>query len=191
MIGEQTEMFYLAKRFVPGMLTNWHMGRAHVLKMGDTSRLVGKGRRVKQTDLQKTVAFKGVMGMTRLPDAIVLLDRTDLHAEPEKLNIPVVAVVDTDAPVHSVDYPIPANTRSLRFYHTLSYALVRAVNDGRAVRADLEAHSTAPLAGDGGGARGATSGDGGDARRQARAPLPFRAPDRFGRPADGPRKHAG
>ena len=64
-IGEQTEMFYLAKRFVPGMLTNWHMGRAHVLKMGDTSRLVGKGRRVKQTDLQKTVAFKGVMGMTR------------------------------------------------------------------------------------------------------------------------------
>ena len=110
---------------------------------------------------------------------------------PEKLNIPVVAVVDTDAPVHSVDYPIPANTRSLRFYHTLSYALVRAVNDGRAVRADLEAHSTAPLAGDGGGARGATSGDGGDARRQARAPLPFRAPDRFGRPADGPRKHAG
>ena len=185
-IGEQTEMFYLAKRFVPGMLTNWHMGRAHVLKMGDTSRLVGKGRRVKQTDLQKTVAFKGVMGMTRLPDAIVLLDRTDLHAEPEKLNIPVVAVVDTDAPVHSVDYPIPANTRSLRFYHTLSYALVRAVNDGRAVRADLEAHSTAPLAGDGGGARGATSGDGGDARRRARAPLPFRAPDRFGRPAHGP-----
>ena len=50
---------------------------------------------------------------------------------------------------------------------------MRAVNDGRAVRADLEAHSTAPLAGDGGGARGATSGDGGDARRQARAPLPF------------------
>ena len=75
---------------------------------------------MRQSDVQRALNFKGIEHMARPPDAIVLLDSTSLHGEPAAANIPVIGVVDTDGPARDVDYPIPANANSVRFYHTYS-----------------------------------------------------------------------
>ncbi len=55
-------------------------------------------------------------------------------------------MVDSTANVRDVDYPIPANTRSLRFYHTFGSLAIRACRHGAELRADLEAYAAQPEA---------------------------------------------
>lgn len=138
-VGEETGQFYLARKWVPGMLTNWEKGRAHVLKMLELNP--DTGGKIRHLDVAKAAAFHGIRTMKTPPDVIVVLDGTKLHSEPASLNIPVVAVVDTEASSDAIDYPIPANTKSLRFHHTLAHMLVRAVNEGRALRSELESYA--------------------------------------------------
>ena len=135
--------------------------------------------------------------MTRPPDLIVRLDSTPLYGEPAKLNVPLISVVDSDMSSVDVDYPIPANTKSLRFYHTLAHLLVRTCNEGTALRAQLDQYSVVedvePQGRGGGGGGGGRGGRGGGAPRGAGGrrggangvasdpTKPFRAPDRSGR----------
>merc|ERR1740130_1717145 len=136
-VGEQTGQFYLAKRWVPGILTNWEKGRAHVQKK--LSPMPDAKGRIKNIDVAKANSFAGVEGMSTPPDVVVVLDGTQLLSEAASLNIPVVAVVDTDLQNDKhVDYAIPANSKSLRFQHTLSQMLVRSINEGRTMRDELE-----------------------------------------------------
>ena len=137
-VGEQSGQFYLAKRWVPGLLTNWQKSREHIhAKLTPDPALEAAGK-LKFSDLQKANYFRGVEKMTRPPDLIFRLDSTPLYGEPEKLNVPLISVVDTDTPGSDVDYPIPANSRSLRFYHTLAHMLVRACNEGTSLRSELQ-----------------------------------------------------
>lgn len=139
-VGEQTGQFYLAKRWVPGILTNWEKGRAHVQKKLNPQP-DSKGR-IKNIDVAKANSFAGVEGMSRPPDVVVVFDGTTLLSEAASLNIPVVAVVDSDLKNDThVDYAIPANTKSLRFQHTLAQMLVRAVNEGRGLREELDGYA--------------------------------------------------
>jgi len=125
---------------VPGILTNWEKGRAHVQKKL-SPQPDGKGR-IKNIDVAKANSFHGVEGMTSPPDVVVVLDGTQLLSEAASLNIPVVAVVDTDLQNDKhVDYAIPANSKSLRFQHTLAQMLVRSINEGRALRDELEGYA--------------------------------------------------
>ena len=60
--------------------------------------------------------FSGIRTMKELPDAIFIMDlSTDYEVlrEARALNIPVVAIVDTNIPTRKVDYPIPANSDSI------------------------------------------------------------------------------
>ncbi|EOD18191.1 30S ribosomal protein S2 [Emiliania huxleyi CCMP1516] len=133
-IGEQSGHFYLARKWTPGLLSNWELSRRQV-------------RKAIELDVQRALNFKGIEHMARPPDAIVLLDSTSLHGEPAAANIPVIGVVDTDGPARDVDYPIPANANSVRFYHTLANLLVRALKEGEALRATLGEY-TSPAEGD-------------------------------------------
>lgn len=180
-VGEQTDQFYLSKRWVPGMLTNWEKGRAHVQKKLNPLP-DGRGR-IKNIDLAKANSFAGVEGMTRPPDVIVVFDGTRLLSEPSSLNIPVVAVVDSDLQdAEHIDYAIPANTKSLRFHHTLAQMLIRAINEGRGLRDELENYALKrPADGDGrddgrrgGGARRQFSGPGSRGRRPSFRPHEMR-----------------
>lgn len=137
-VGEQSGEFYLAKRWVPGLLTNWDKSRAHIHSKLNPDPLLEAAGQLKFSDLQKANYFRGVEHMTRMPDVIFRLDRTPLYGEPAQLNVPLISVVDTDTPTSDVQYPIPANRKSLRFYHTLSHLIVRAVKEGKELRKELE-----------------------------------------------------
>ena len=139
-VGEQSGQFYLARKWVPGMLTNWKKSREHVHNKLRPDPLLQAAGKLKYSDLQKANYYRGVEHMTRPPDLIVRLDGTPLYGEPARVNVPLVSVVDSDTPSEEVDYPIPANTNSLRFYHTLAQMLVRAANEGAALRAELDAY---------------------------------------------------
>jgi len=205
-VGEQSEQFYLAKRWVPGLLTNWKKSREHIHNKLRPDPLMQAAGKLKYSDLQKANYFRGVEHMTRPPDLIVRLDSTPLYGEPRRLNVPLISVVDTDMASDDVDYPIPANTKSLRFYHTLAHMLVRACNEGRDLRAQLDHYSVEDVyeepvrqqfsrqaGGNGRGGYGRDSGRGSGGRRsqggsgRARGdggsdkPKPFKTPDRFGR----------
>lgn len=137
-VGEQSGQFYLARRWVPGLLTNWRKSREHIHARLRPDPLVQAAGKLKYSDLQKANYFRGVEHMTRPPDLIFRFDATPLYGEPAKLSVPLISVVDSDTAIEGVDYPIPANTNSLRFYHTLSHMLVRACNEGCAHRLELE-----------------------------------------------------
>jgi len=169
-VGEQTGQFYLAKRWVPGILTNWEKGRAHVQKK--LSPMPDAKGRIKNIDVAKANSFAGVEGMSTPPYVVVVLDGTQLLSEAASLNIPVVAVVDTDLQNDKhVDYAIPANSKSLRFQHTLSQMLVRSINEGRTLRDELEGFAlkrpteSSDGWGDRGGGGGGGRGGGGGGRR--------------------------
>lgn len=160
-IGEQSGQFHLSKRWVPGLLTNWDKGREHVHRMLRLDPAAASAGKLKMSDLQKANYFRGVENMAKLPDLIVRLDHTPLYGEPASVNIPLVSVVDSNANLMEVDYPIPANTKSLRFYHTFSSLVVKACQEGASLRGDLDACSAPPVAerserrfGPGGRARG-------------------------------------
>jgi len=144
-IGEQTGQFYLAKRWVPGLLTNWQKSREHAHAKLDIDPRIKAAGRVKWSDLQKQSYYRGIEKMTRYPDLIFRLDDTPLYGEPAKLNVPLISVVDTNTPMAEIDYPIPANTKSLRFYHTLACMLVRACNEGKELRAELDGYGVAEV----------------------------------------------
>ena len=116
------------------------------------------------SDLQKQNYYRGIADMTRHPDLIFRLDDTPLYGEPAKLNVPLISVVDTDTPMVDIDYPIPANTKSLRFYHTLASMIVRATNEGTALHKDLQDYQVEGLEPDGVASR--SPGGGGESRRR-------------------------
>jgi len=137
-VGEQSGQFYLNKRWVPGLLTNWQKAREHIrAKLIPDPEKEAAGQ-LKFSDLQKVSYYRGVEFMTKPPDLLFRFDTTSLYNEPAQYNIPLMSVVDTDSPSKDVDYPIPANSKSLRFYHTLAHMLVRSINEGAALRATLE-----------------------------------------------------
>mmetsp|Transcript_63832 Transcript_63832/g.190444 ORF Transcript_63832/g.190444 Transcript_63832/m.190444 type:complete len:250 (+) Transcript_63832:331-1080(+) len=143
-VGQQSGQFFLATRWVPGVLTNWEKGRGFVRRRLALDPRVATAGRLKNIDLQKANNYRGVEAMTRPPDLIVVLDNTNLLGEPNKLNIPVVGVVDTDSPQEGIDYPIIANTKSLRFYHTFAHMLVRTIKEGQQLRDDLDKYEIEP-----------------------------------------------
>lgn len=66
-------------------------------KAVDLSPIAQRSGRIRQSDVQRSLDFKGIEAMMQPPDCIVLLDSTNLHGEAAAQNIPVVGVVDTDS----------------------------------------------------------------------------------------------
>lgn len=72
----------------------------------------------------------GVRNMEKLPDAIVIVDsarESIAVAEARRLNIPVIAIVDTNADPAKVDYPIPGNDDAIRAIRLILMNLVDAI----------------------------------------------------------------
>jgi small subunit ribosomal protein S2 len=76
--------------------------------------------------------------MQKLPSAIWVVDTKKEHiaiAEARKLNIPVVAILDTNCDPDEVDYPIPGNDDAIRSVATLTRVVADAVAEGLIARA--------------------------------------------------------
>ena len=108
-LAEKTDSPYIVERWLKGLLTNWENTSTSIKFYNLFIRKLDL--RVKQKKKMSSL-FKGLVKMPRLPDAIFLFDlNVDKEAlrEAKRLNIPVIAFVDTNMQVNQVDYPILCN----------------------------------------------------------------------------------
>ena len=85
------------------------------------------------TKIQRNLS--GIRDMTRLPDAMVVIDPKREHIavkEAQRMGVAVVALIDTDSDPDVVDLPIPGNDDSIRSIELILSKLADAINEGRA-----------------------------------------------------------
>ena len=92
----------------------------------------------------------GIADMNKVPSALWIVDTNKEHiavSEAKKLNIPVVAILDTNCDPDDVNFPIPGNDDAIRATTVLTSVISSAVEAGRAARAERQA-AAAETAGD-------------------------------------------
>lgn len=141
--------YYVNHRWLGGMMTNWQTISKSIKQLKSLNEQLGQEHTglTKKETLQLTrlrdkleLSLGGIQDMGGLPDIIIVVDvnRDDIAiAEANRLNIPVVGVLDTNSKPDGIDYPIPGNddaTRAIRLYCDM---IADAVLDG--IQADLAA----------------------------------------------------
>ncbi|HUZ21956.1 MAG TPA: 30S ribosomal protein S2 [Acidimicrobiales bacterium] len=137
-------MPYVNERWLGGMLTNFETiaGRVRKLSELETSRDSGefdalpkKEALLLSRELEKLERnLGGIRRLQRLPDAVFVIDTKKEHiavTEANKLNIPVIAVVDTNCDPDVIDYVIPGNDDAIRSGRLLCRVIADAVTEGR------------------------------------------------------------
>jgi len=146
--AEKCAQYYMNHRWLGGTLTNWKTVSQSIqrLKAIDEQIALGaegltkKERLALERDQQKLDAsLGGIREMGGLPDLLFVIDvgREDLAVkEAKKLNIPVVAVVDTNCSPEGVDYVIPGNDDAARAIALYCDLVSRAALDGMSAQLD-------------------------------------------------------
>jgi small subunit ribosomal protein S2 len=137
-------MFYVNQRWLGGMLTNFQtiQSRIRYLKDLEKRRDQGDFERLPKKEVQKLTddinrlerTLGGIKDMKRLPTAVFIIDtRKERTAilEARRLEIPVVALADTNSDPDEMDYPIPANDDAIRAVRLLCAKIADAVLEGR------------------------------------------------------------
>jgi small subunit ribosomal protein S2 len=144
-------MPYVTERWLGGMLTNWSTMYARIQELdrleqlrdtGEIARLTKKEGLMVQREIDRLlIRLSGVREMKRLPDLLFVVDvgREDAAVhEANLLNIPVVALVDTNCNPQGIDFVIPSNDDAIRAIKLLVAKIADAVLEGKAMRKDEE-----------------------------------------------------
>ncbi len=143
-------MPYVTERWLGGMLTNWRTIRSRVNELerlermrdkGDFGRITKKEALILSREIERLeMLLGGIRHMARLPELLFVVDvrreATAIH-EANLLNIPVIALVDTNCDPRDVDYVIPSNDDAIRAIKLLVAKVADAANEGRAMRKDM------------------------------------------------------
>jgi len=137
-------MFYVNQRWLGGMLTNFNtirrrIDRLHVLEKMENDGLFERLPKKEVAELlhekERLEKFLGgIKEMKRLPNALFVVDpRKERIAvsEARKLDIPIVAIVDTNCDPDEIDYVIPGNDDAIRAVRLLTSKMADAVIEGR------------------------------------------------------------
>jgi len=145
-------MPYVNQRWLGGTLTNWQTIRQRIgylleleqrRETGDFSRLPKKeALKLEQLIIKLNQRLGGLKSMTRLPSLLFVVDvRREAIAVKEGniLNIPVMAMVDTNCDPDPVTHIIPSNDDAIRAIKLIVSYIAEAVNEGLQVRQTLRA----------------------------------------------------
>ena len=137
-------MHYVNARWLGGMLTNFRTIRKRIDRLDQLKKmsedgtfdLLPKKEVVKlQLEIEKLEKFLGgVKNMNSLPKAMFIVDPHKERiavSEARKLNIPIVAIVDTNCNPDEIDYVIPGNDDAIRAVKLIAGAMADAVLEGR------------------------------------------------------------
>jgi len=143
--AERCGMPYVNHRWLGGMLTNFHTVKQSIKRLkdqeetlaGDGAERLGKKELLTiSRDVEKLHrSLGGIKNMNVLPDVIFIIDvgyEEIAIKEAVKLGIPVVAVVDTNNPLHGVDYVIPGNDDAIRAIQLYTSAVADAILTAKA-----------------------------------------------------------
>ena len=153
-IAEESQrcgMFYVNQRWLGGLLTNWVTVQKSVKRLKELDDMATDGRydllpkkeviklERERKHLQANLA--GIKNMSRLPDAIFVIDSNKEQIavrEARKLGIPVVAVVDTNCDPSEVDFVIPGNDDALRAIRLFTSKISESIAEGVNTRGDKQ-----------------------------------------------------
>ncbi|HPA60328.1 MAG TPA: 30S ribosomal protein S2 [Clostridia bacterium] len=154
--AKRCNMFYVNRRWLGGMLTNYRTIRSRVDRLNEIDKMEATG----QFELlpKKEVAklthereklnnnLGGIRSMKGLPGALFVVDpqmEAIAVAEARTLGIPVVAIVDTNCDPDLVDYVIPGNDDAIRAVKLISSKMADAVLEGKqGAQAESDADET-------------------------------------------------
>ena len=158
--ANRCEMFYVHNRWLGGMMTNFQTIRKSIERLNylntihndGSINLFPKKERLKLAKEREKLDgnLGGIRSLERLPGAIFIIDPKNeaiaVH-EGRRLNIPIVAVVDTNCDPDEIDYPIPGNDDAIRAIRLLTSRMADACIEGKQKwneRMQAEADKTEP-----------------------------------------------
>jgi small subunit ribosomal protein S2 len=145
--AKRSQSPFVTQRWLGGMLTNFATIRLSINKMNtikkmeeanDFGPLTKKERHslvVEREKLEKNLV--GISTINNLPGAIFIIDTKKEHIavkEAQTLQIPVIALMDTNSDPDGIKYPIPGNDDAIRSIHLISNLIADAVLAGRSKR---------------------------------------------------------
>jgi small subunit ribosomal protein S2 len=143
--------YFINHRWLGGTLTNFrtieqrlqYLVRLHDRKLKGEFEYLPKKEVIKLEDelekLQRLLG--GVLEMTSLPQALFIIDPNKEKiavAEARRLEIPIVALVDTNCNPDEIDYPIPANDDAIRAVKLLAGKIADAAIEGQKIAQELD-----------------------------------------------------
>ena len=139
--------YYINRRWLGGMLTNFETIRGRVNKLKELEEFVNNGyidklpkKEVAQINRQIAKLSKtlgGIKDMRGLPDVIFIVDQAKEEIaikEANKLGIPVICLADTNANPDGINYIIPGNDDAIRSIKLITSKLADAVIEGKQLR---------------------------------------------------------
>ncbi len=142
--ARRCDMYYVNHRWLGGLLTNWVTVQKSLERYKELQRLSeeegyeGRSKKeISRLERERKALHANIAGITEmpgLPDMVFIIDtRKEEIAvnEARKLNIPVIAVVDTNSNPDLVDYVIPGNDDALRSIWLYTKKVAEAVIEGR------------------------------------------------------------
>ena len=142
--AERCGQFYVNARWLGGMMTNFKTMRTRIARLNQLQKMQEDGTfdllpKKEVIKLQLEIAklekyLGGVKEMKKLPGALFVVDsrkEKNAIAEARKLNIPIVAIVDTNCDPDEIDYVIPGNDDAIRAIKLISQTMANAVLEGK------------------------------------------------------------
>ena len=141
--ADRCSMFYIVERWLGGTLTNFSTIKKSIKRLKllekEGSNLY-ENMTKKETQMLNREKLKladqhrGIKDMRRLPDLVIIVDaqyEDTAIKEAKRLDIPTIAIVDSNTDPNKVTYPIPANDDSMRTINIIISALADAVMEAR------------------------------------------------------------
>lgn len=151
----RSRQYYINQRWLGGMLTNFRTMRDRVKRLDELNKMEADGIFARMTKKEALLLTEerdklqrnlgGIKDMTRLPDVIVVVDLKKEHLaiqEARRLEIPVVALVDTNCDPDLVDYVVPGNDDAIRAIKLVSGKIADAIIEIKQAEWDLDEDTT-------------------------------------------------
>ncbi len=142
--AEASGMPYVNHRWLGGMLTNFQTIHRRIMYMRELERMDSSGEmealpkkerlRLRREMAKLQAVLGGVRDMHKTPEVVFIIDINEEHiavAEAARLNIPIIALVDTNCDPDLIDLVIPGNDDAIRAAYLLSNAMAEAATKGQ------------------------------------------------------------
>ena len=149
--ADRANMFFVNDRWLGGMLTNFQTIRQSIRRLDLLDKMSSDGTyeqltkkevlRLEREREKLQNSLGGIRKMGRIPGLVFVIDTKKERiavAEAKRLEVPIVAIVDTNCNPEEVDYPIPGNDDAIRSIQLITNLMAEAVIEGTTAQHDTE-----------------------------------------------------
>ena len=150
--AKRCNMYFVNNRWLGGMLTNFKTIQTRIRRLNDIDKMEATGQfevlpkkeviKLKAEREKLEMNIGGIREMKKLPGAMFVVDPRKEHiavTEARILNIPIVAIVDTNCDPDEIDYVIPGNDDAIRAVKLIAGKMADAILEGKQGEQSAEA----------------------------------------------------